>query len=269
MLRGFLIGFLIGLPLSIIYEFAILPRIDGFVMLAVVLFPVIFPIGFLLTQMKYRVRALASAIGFSAGLALQPTFLSDFATFANAYVATIAGALLGITCLGLFRVIPPRRAIHRILHAGWRDLADLTISLSVLPREIWASRMLDRVGLLIPRFAQAGNFAEWELIDALTDLRLGVCVIELRRLRDTMSGDDRKHIDHILKLVRDNFMSLSKGRHTLTPQEAAIDALDIGMAVLLRLPQARDRYNGIVAALGLRRGMFPKAPAYQPETKTE
>jgi len=268
MVRGFLTGFLIGLPLAVIYEFAILPRIDGFVMLAVVLFPVIFPIGLLLTQPKYRLSALASAVGFSAGLALQPTFLSDFATFANAYTAVIVGTLMGLICLSLFRVIPVNLVIRRILRAGWRDLANLTISLTIPQREVWASRMLDRVGLLIPRFAQAGPNSEWELVDLLTDLRLGVSLIELRHLQDTANATDRRHIERILAIAHRHFQNLAKRQRRALPQ-AEIAALDSSMAGLLRMARAVDRHAGIVAAVGLRRGMFPQAPAYRPGAKAE
>jgi uncharacterized membrane protein YccC len=46
MVRDFLAGFIIALPLALFYEFAVLPAIDGFVMLSTVLRRVLLRVGF-------------------------------------------------------------------------------------------------------------------------------------------------------------------------------------------------------------------------------
>jgi uncharacterized membrane protein YccC len=54
-----LCGTLLALPLTTIYEFAILPAIDGFAPLAAALFPALFGIGLVLGWPKYAIVALA------------------------------------------------------------------------------------------------------------------------------------------------------------------------------------------------------------------
>ena len=174
-------GFFLAFPVTVFYEFAILQSIDGFAMLALVLFPAVFLAGFFFAQPKYATMALASMVGFSAGLALQPEFLSSFAAFMNAYVALLVGAAFGYVCMSTFRVLPAQRVAQRIRRAGWSDLAALTGSPS--DEATWSSLMIDRMSLLISRLARLPPGSDVELLDALTDLRLGVTIIELSQVR--------------------------------------------------------------------------------------
>ena len=263
MVRDFLAGFIIALPLALFYEFAVLPAIDGFVMLSAVLFPVIVPISLFLTQPRFFFKALATLVGFGAGLALQPSFVADLPTFMNVYIAVLVGALLALTTLSLARALPVRRVIHRILRAGWQELADLTKADAVPDREIWASRMLDRVGLLLPRLARTEASKEWEFVDALRDLRLGVSIIELHRLRTRVEDSTGRQIESVLGALGRHFQTLALGRDA-SLSLGVVDRLDAAMTGILQMTEPEDRNAGIIAAVGLRRGLFPKASAYKP-----
>jgi uncharacterized membrane protein YccC len=69
-------GILIALPLAAIYEFAIFPRIDGFMSLALVLAPILFLLSWMQTSEKLEGAALVLAVAFSGCLALQSWLLS-------------------------------------------------------------------------------------------------------------------------------------------------------------------------------------------------
>jgi uncharacterized membrane protein YccC len=267
MVWDFIVGVGMALPLAVLYEFAILPRIDGFVMLSAVLFPVIFVIGLFLTQPKFFLKALAISVGFAAGLALQPTFVSDFPTFMNVYAALVVGSLLALVGLSLARILPTHRVIRRILRTGWKELAGLTAAGAIPDRITWASRMLDRAGLLLPRLTRVQASRELELVNGLGDLRLGISIIELRRLRDKVRDTTGRQIESVLGAVGVHFQALALGREaSLSP--AVIDRLDAAMAGILQLNEPADRHAGIVAAIGLRRALFPQASAYRPVEAT-
>jgi uncharacterized membrane protein YccC len=268
MARTLTVWFGIAFPFAVLYEFAILPSIDGFVPLAAALFPVIFAIGFFFAQPKHALKALAMAVGFSAGLALQPTFLSSFPAFMNAYIALLVGATSGLIGLSLARTLPVQSVIRRILRAGWRELAFLTASPSLPERAVWASRMLDRVGLLLPRLARAPAEQEWELVDALRDLRIGVGIIDLRQLCPNSDHAVSGQIQDILAVLGTYFRRLARGRHPAFPQDVIV-TLDGVIASILRMTTFADRCSGVVAAVGLRRSLFPDAPAYQPMAAAE
>jgi uncharacterized membrane protein YccC len=261
MARTLTIWFVIAFPLSALYEFAILPAIDGFVSLGAVLFAILVPIGYFFGQPQHALKGLALAVGFSAGLALQPTFISSFPAFMNAYVGLVVGSVCGLVSMQLARGLPTQSVIRRILRAGWKDLALLTATPLLPERNVWASRMLDRVGLLLPRLARAPIDQEGELIDALNDLRLGVGIIELRRLhaRDRIV---EREIQHVLTILADYFRRRARGQQSALPT-SVIAALDAVVVAVLHLVAPADRHSGVVAAIGLRRSLFPVAPAYQ------
>ncbi|HVJ51727.1 MAG TPA: FUSC family protein [Aliidongia sp.] len=258
----FTIWFIIAIPLSMFYEFAVLPSIDGFVMLSAALFPVLMGIGIYMAQPQHTLKALPVAVGVSSGLALQPTFQADFATFANINAAGVAGTICGAVALGLMRVIPVRDIVRRILRAGWRDLSALAVSRKVQNRQEWSSRMLDRLGLLIPRLARLKH-DELETADALRDLRLGVSIIDLRNVAADLDAAVRRRIDTLMATLSDYYRTLGRGRRPpLSP--GCVEDIDAAMAAVLRLPDPTERTRGIVATVGLRRNLFPEAPAYQP-----
>jgi hypothetical protein len=60
------------------------------------------------------------------------------------------------------------------LRATYRDLADLADGRANPTRDQWASRMLDRVALLLYRQPRSELRPQHEFTDALEDLRLGV-----------------------------------------------------------------------------------------------
>jgi uncharacterized membrane protein YccC len=262
MARTFTIWFIIAIPLSMFYEFAVLPSIDGFVMLAAVLFPVLMGIALYMAQPQHTLKALPVAIGVSSGLVLQPTFQSDFATFANINASGVLGCICGLVALGLMRVIPVRDIVRRILRAGWRDLSALAISRRVQNRQEWTSRMLDRLGLLIPRLARLQH-DETETADALRDLRLGVAIIDLRTVAVDLDAAVRRRIDSLMATLSEYYRTMGRGRRPpLSP--GCIGDIDAALAAVLRLPDPAERIRGIVATVGLRRNLFPNAPAYQP-----
>jgi hypothetical protein len=108
---------------------------------------------------------------------------------------------------------------------------------------------------------------ELELVNGLGDLRLGISIIELRRLRDKVRDTTGRQIESVLGAVGVHFQALALGREaSLSP--AVIDRLDAAMAGILQLNEPADRHAGIVAAIGLRRALFPHASAYRPVEAT-
>jgi uncharacterized membrane protein YccC len=256
------IGLLIALPLPLLYEFAILPRIDDFVMLSAVLFPLVIFLGLLFTHPKYSPMALGGMFTFAAALGLQESFRSDLPSFMNVYLALVLGPIFALIGLGLARALPARRVMQRILRAGWRELAVLARSQRPLRQIVWTSRTIDRVGLLLSRLSQIGANEESELAHALPDLRLGAAIVELQRLRTMFGADTRREVDAALAELAKHFDELSRGKTEGVPI-GVVARLDAAIEEILQLPDATDRHAGIRAAIGCRRTLFPQAPAYR------
>jgi len=109
---------------------------------------------------RYLLLGLPLAVGMSLNLALQSSYSADMASFLNTSTAVVIGSLTGVAVTQLMRVIGAETGARRLLRAGWRDLADLAAQSFTPTRAEWASRMLDRVGLLMPRLSRAGRDPE-------------------------------------------------------------------------------------------------------------
>jgi uncharacterized membrane protein YccC len=261
LVKDLVFGFLISMPLPLFFSFVVLPRIDGFVMLAVVLFPIIIVLGLLLTYPKFSVKALGAAVAFSGGLGLQSSFVATLPNFMNIYVPLVLGPIFALIGLGLVRALPAQHVVRRLLRAGRLELAALARAEPSPTRVVWTSRMLDRMGLLLPRLSRIGVSEEGKLAEALDDLRLGVSVVELQRLRSSVDPDTRREIDAVLAELAKHFDELSRGVPAALPTGIVV-RLDAAMAGILRLSDSEDRYAGISAAMSFRRTLFPQAAAY-------
>ncbi len=261
--RSFLKGAILTLPITLLYQFAILPAIDGFAMLAAVLLPVVGIFGLLATYPKIMVSALGGFVAFSAMLALQASYSSDLSSFLNTYIAFLLGPIFALVTLGVARVLPAQRAVARILRAGWKELASLVRSRSVPSPNLWAGRMLDRVGLLLPRLSAVRAGDEPQLREALRDLRLGVSIAELRQLDHLVSAAADRQIAAALAQLAAHFDALAAGK-TAAISPDMLGHLDGAIRGMLELPAIADRHTGVSAAMRLRLTLFPDASAYQP-----
>ena len=263
MLR-FIIGTVASIPIAAIYQFGILPAIDGYTALMISLAPALLPIGIAMAIPKYASIGLALAFGFSVQLAIQPNYTADMATFLNSSTAVVLGFTVGVAVTRLMRALGAQTAARRLLRAGWKDLADLADGNINPTRAEWTSRMLDRVGLLLPRMSQAApNDVELQTADALHDLRTGINLIDLQQVAARLTERGREAMVRVLTATARHFRYFARGRrHILSPDLLRdIDAL---VADILLLGSGADRTKGLAAIVGLRRDLYPDAAPYSP-----
>ena len=79
------------IPIVIVYQFFVLPAIDGFVPLSAVLAFTLIPAGILLAIPAYAPIGLALALGFCVELSLQTSYTADLATIINTNSAFVLG----------------------------------------------------------------------------------------------------------------------------------------------------------------------------------
>ena len=147
-------------------------------------------------------------------------------SFLNTSTAVVIGSLTGVAVTQLMRVIGAETGARRLLRAGWRDLADLAAQNFTPTRAEWASRMLDRVGLLMPRLSRAGRDPDLVTADALRDLRTGINIIGLEEIV-SVPEDERAHdtTTRVLDGIAAYFRGLARGRRQ-PPAPALLESLD-------------------------------------------
>jgi uncharacterized membrane protein YccC len=242
------IGILVSLPVATLYEFAILPGIDGFASLALVLSPMLLLFSVLQTYERLEGPAMILSVGFFGALAVQETFVSDFASFVNSNLAEICGPLIAIAMLLVFRTIDPAWNASRIIRSAWCSIGQLAHATPKNP-EAWVLQMFDRMGLAASRL-DLTNVSAAER-DLLQDFRVGLGIITLQELKgefaSTVRGRVQEAIASLCEFYGDK-MSVSAN----VPPPAVAKKLDVLASTLSGLPHSEDRLEGLVAVNGLR-----------------
>lgn len=261
-LKGFMIGTAIASLLGAIYGYAILPRLDGFPMLAAALAPPLLVGGALMASPRYGGIALPAMMGMGSPALLSASYVNEFAGFANGTLAQLVGIWFAIIMAGLLQSSGAQGAIRRTVRAGWQDIAARANVMAAPDVRAWINRMLDRIALLAPRLAAIGQDNGAPLYDALRDLRTGVAIGELRQLRLDLPAGEGVPLTGVLAGVGDYYRRLDPD----SPQPAELDLLhDIDGAIDALSTNAvpavrRDATLGLVS---LRRNLFPDAAGYR------
>jgi uncharacterized membrane protein YccC len=260
---------ILSLPVTALYLFAVLPAIDGFAMLVAVLAPLFLILGAVQANPKTLPIALAFIVGFGNLIAIQQIFTADFATFANSGVALVAGFATALTSTRIFRSVGAGWSARRLLRFGWRDLAADAAAPSAdkLRRELWTSRMLDRVGLLVPRLLIAEPRGDLAAANPMRDLRVGLNIIDLQVARRVVGPTAEQSVVKVLRAVSAHFTRMANGRSG-PALEAMLLEIDAAIDDVVAAPPSNERQNCLWSLTGLRRNLFPAAPAYVPLVAT-
>ena len=257
----------LALPVAALYQFAILPSIDGFTMLAVVLAPPFLLAGSLMFNRRTAGPALFFVMGLISALALQETYSVDFASFVNNNTAQYVGLFVALLVTRGMRSMSVDAAAQRLLVRNWKTLAGLAQRERDIDLQILAADQVDRLGLLTPKLATAKMVVGSDLADAVIDLRITMNVAALQKQRANMPPDDAAETGEMLKLVGRHFAERAAGR-VAAPGSALLEAIDHCLDRIARAT-APDRRDGVIAMVALRNNLFPAAPAFQPQPSME
>jgi uncharacterized membrane protein YccC len=159
------------------------------------------------------------------------------------------------------RVIGTQASARRLIRATYRDLADLFDGHVRVARGEWASRMLDRVALLLYRQPRFERRPQHEFADALEDLRLGVNIIETRSVATEMPARAQQAFTAMFGGLAAHFRALARGRVARLGDDL-LQKIDLGIAEVAAY--AGSTKISIAAIVGLRRTLDPDAPPYRP-----
>ena len=267
-LRTFLMGTAFAIMIGGLYGFVILPRVDGFPMLAAALAPPLLLGGALMASPRYAMVALAAMLGLANPTLLAATYKSSFTVFVNENIATIMGVLLALVMTRLLQSAGLERAIRRTLKAGWNDIAASAEQRGQPNVSAWISRMLDRIGMLVPRLAARGDDPGQPLYDALRDLRTGIIIGELRQLRFDLPRREGAPIASLLRALSKYYTHMDPDQPPPVPDRSMLPRIDRAIGRLITNPSTSLRRSGVLALVSLRRTLFPEAtPYHAPDQK--
>jgi uncharacterized membrane protein YccC len=260
-IMAFFYGTIVGLVIAAIYAFAILPRVTDFPTLIAVLAPALLVGGVFLARPRTTLITLGALLGGINTVGLNDRYGGSFDSFVNGGVSQLIGTIFAVVTVGLFQTIGADTAARRLIRAGWRELAQRSNAMGPPDAAGWVARMLDRIGLLAPRLALQYKDPGKPLLDALSDLRVGVAIDELRQLRIDGGTDDAARITPVLQGVGAHYRALRPDRPA-PPEPILLANLDSAIDTMAGDAEPARARAGVLALTSLRRNLFPAAPAY-------
>ncbi|MEE4453261.1 FUSC family protein [Novosphingobium resinovorum] len=253
-------GTVIATLLGLIYAFGILPRIDGFAMLAMTLAPPLLVLGSFMHSPRYAGVALPALLGMGSPFIIAEKYTDNFEVFFNSSMAQLLGTLFAILMARLLHSAGLESAIRRTLRAGWRDIAERANLYGPPDVRGWINRMLDRIAILSPRLALSGKQPGEPLYDVLRDLRTGVAIGELRELRLHLPPARSAPLTSVLADVGAYYRRLEPDRRA-PADPALLGDIDTALHVFAGDEDRSVRRSAALALVSLRRNLFPDAAA--------
>jgi uncharacterized membrane protein YccC len=244
-----------GVILDGVLLFAILPAVSHFATLALALAPP-FLIGGVLVSMPATAnggRALTA--NCATLLALESAYAADFPTFLNSSMAFLLGLALAAIVTRLIRSVGAGFSTRRLMRVIWQELAIAAENRGHHDRARYAGLMLDRLGLIATRLAESEP-GEGPA-DALTDIRIGLNIIDLRRARHGVALTVRDRIDRVLDTLAKAYRIRPDG----WPDPALRRSIDQALAAVSDATTDIGRGDALLGLVGIRRGLFSDAPA--------
>lgn len=228
------------------YQFTILPRVTAFPVLVAVLLPFLFLVGLLLSM---SLAGLFIAVFFFAFLSLQNTYTGDFESALLSLGGSMAGLLFAITSLYVLSYDKPRFTARRLVRALRGDIADAAARPNVASRERFLQLTIDRLAQFFPAIDSIGDDDPLAQVDMIDDLMIGLGVIRLRGLRDTVPADIAGSLDALLHDLGEAFAHHPAGGELPDSLLVDIDALIERAATI---DDVRDAAAFATALMGLR-----------------
>ncbi|GGE09001.1 membrane protein [Aureimonas endophytica] len=260
-IRSFTVWMTIAAAISGVYLFAILPVVHGFEMLVAAFLVPFLVVGTLVGRPQFMLVALLLAVNIASLVGIQESYSADFGSFVNGNLASIAGGFFGLAWTMATRPFGAALAAKRLVRAGWRDLAAIAGGgTSRRADERFAGRMLDRAGQLAPRLALTAD-PDTMSSDSLGELRLGLNLVQLKRVAPRLPREVAAAVDSLLGGIATLFARRAETGRALPPDAAIRAAIDRLLDRLAAAPADAARQDALHALVGLRRALFPAAPA--------
>ncbi|KWV52169.1 fusaric acid transporter [Bradyrhizobium macuxiense] len=259
-IRSFGLWSLVAIVVVAIYLFAVIPPIAHIEVLVIALAPTFILYGFLIARPATALTGMALAANTATLLALQSTYNADFASYANSAVAFFVGVVVAEVVTRIARGVGAEWIAKRLMLSSWKTLAIAAERRGRGDRAHFAGLMLHRLGLLVQRIAFVSE-SDRRDTDSLVQLRIGLNIIDLRRARYGLAASTIRAIDDMLDDLAAAFRSHVEGA---MPFEL-LRRIDAALSQAVKDPSSA-REDALMGLVGIRRGLFPDAPAYQPQS---
>jgi uncharacterized membrane protein YccC len=265
MIVGFLKWTVLALLMDVVLLFAVLPMVHDFPVLMLVLAPPFLVCGVMMATPPLAFPGMAIVVNGATLLSLQSAYDADFPTFVNAGIAAVIGMAIAAVVTAITRSVGAEWSARRLLRKAWAALEIAALRRGMRDRGIFAAHMLDRLSQLMPRLASADAEGDTAANGLMSDLRVGLNIVDLRRARHALPDAPRMAIDVMLDGLAAYFHRRAAGQ---TVEAAPLLAdIDAALTVVTALPDGAGRRDALLGLVGVRCSLLPDAPNYQAATQ--
>lgn len=254
----------VSVVIVLFYQFAVLPALDGFAMLAVALAPLLIVSGLMMTRPALAMAGTLTGVNVATLLAVQARYSGNFAAVLEGGIALVLGIGAAASIVAVVRSVGSDWSARRLLRAGWREIAVLAASPRGAAEPLsFAGRTMDRLSLIAPRLAVGADRAA---LDLLAELRLGLNIARLHQYGSRLDAPARALLRPVLDLIAAHFRAAARGSRQ-GPEPALRAAIDDALGGIAGRAALRGRPALLRALAGIRLALFRDAgPAPRPAT---
>ncbi|MEB8289101.1 FUSC family protein [Klebsiella michiganensis] len=195
----YIIGSVWGVVISLIYSFALLPPLSDFPVLVAVLAPVYLLAGSLQARPPTTFMAMGITLTLPVLCELGARYSGDFADAANTAIALFFATGFAVIGMSLLQTVQADAAIKRLLKLCQRDIRRSVSGVVKGDETHWTNLMIDRAALLLPRLPRSGQSSARALDRLVHFLRIGLCVMRLRRCETPVGSDIHEVLSHLTR----------------------------------------------------------------------
>ncbi|WP_191833320.1 FUSC family protein [Pseudomonas fluorescens] len=244
-----------ALGVAFLYQFGILPMVDGFFPLVFALGLFLIPVGVLLATPARWLLGFQLSVNLVYMLQLHDRPSLDFIAFINTGLATVIGVIIAMMSLSTIRSVGAEASVRRLLHAGWGMIIEAAKPRPSGVGEIMMHRMLDQVGLLVPRLAAIPSGSELRGVDVLRDLRVGLSILKIQRNKMALPAVHREALERLLTQVVEYYHAKRRGWPSTFG--TLLDEVDACFAQMLDAADSIEAQRIRDALVGLRTALSP------------
>lgn len=245
----------VSVVVAAIYVFFILTNVHDFGLLVALFAVPYLLIGTIIPQPRFTMVALLMAVNSANFVGIQGGYSADFPAYFNSNIAGLVGVLFALLWTLQTRPFGKRYATRRLIKASWRDIAANAVGRTVQEHVRLRSRLLDRMGQMVPRLASADTESA---SDGFTEVRIELSALALQRELPQLSATQQQAVLAALEDVAQFYETRLDGQ-TDKPAGALRDKL-LGAVRALAAQSDQAARSARASLMDIHLALFPAQP---------
>jgi uncharacterized membrane protein YccC len=249
-----------AVSVAIVYQFAVLPAVQDFPVLVVLLGLFLVPAGAFIPITNGTGLILTAMTTLM--LSLQPEYDARFASTLDGALGSLAG-LAATALLGRLTLAPGTAWTTRhLLRTGWSDLAAIAARRWRPNQAAYALRALDRFTVLAPQLDASEPAPDLTTAALLGELRIGLNMLRLREIEAALPAPARHAIDGMLLAIARYFRA--RRRNPRLEPEGVHEPGAMAMVAAAAAMPAPEAQTAWLLVAGMQRSLFGAAALPEP-----